>query len=252
VEKAATRGQTIVGPLQIWDKLELVFEESGRQGRYRTRIEDAEGDMMLIDRPSLLTGDALFRVGANFVAWFIKSDSAYTFSGKILRKADGELDTYYIGTPRSVDRNQRRRFFRISDDSPVIIIPIDALAKEQDPPTETKVFEGVAMNLSGNGMQVRSKLEAPIGAKVILQPRIKEIKREFNLFGIIRRKETDADGLNIYGIEFFTIEEVRQLFSSFPLQRLPQHYLTFNENLRTLLLNYIFARQLELKKKGLI
>lgn len=244
----------IVGPLQIWDKLELVFEEQGKQGRYRTRIEDVSGDMLLVDRPSLLTGDALFQVGATYVAWFIKEDSAYTFNGRVISKVEGDLDTYWVSKPASVDRNQRRRFYRISDDSPVTIIPVDHLARQDQVEAEMKVFEGIVMNISGNGMLVRSKLDANIGAKVLLSPRIKALKREFYLCGVIRRREKDTERQNIfhYGIEFFTIDEIRQLFSSFPVNRLPQPYLTFNEQQRTLLLNHIFARQLEMKKRGLI
>ncbi len=252
MEQTKSRGQTIIGPLQIWDKLELVFEEDKRQGRYRTRIEDVKGEVMMIDRPSLLTGDALFSVGSNFVAWFIKSDSAYTFPGKVLRKADTELEAYWINKPKQVDRNQRRRFFRIADDSPVSIILVDHLIRESEPKAEIKEFEGVTIDISGNGMQVRTKLDALVGAKVLLAPRIKELKRDLFLFGIIRRKEKNEDVFTRYGIEFFTVEEVRQLFSSFPMQRLPKEYHSFNEQLRTALLNYIFARQLEMKKKGLI
>jgi c-di-GMP-binding flagellar brake protein YcgR len=252
VEKTANREQTIVGPLKIWDKLELVFEEEGKQGRYRTRVEDVEGDSLVIDRPSLLTGDALFRVGAAFVAWFIKSDSAYTFAGRVLRKNEGDLDVYCISKPSSVDRNQRRRFYRIADDSPVSVILADHIIKDQNPECEVKVFEGIAIDISGNGMHLRSKLDASVGTKVLLTPRFKDLKREFFLIGVIRRKVSDEDNWHGYGIEFFTIEEVRQLFSSFPAHILPKEYLTFNENQRSLLLNHIFAKQLALKKKGLI
>jgi c-di-GMP-binding flagellar brake protein YcgR len=252
MDKTANREQTIVGPLKIWDKLELVFEEDGKQGRYRTRVEDVEGNSLVIDRPSLLTGDTLFRVGAAFVAWFIKSDSAYTFSGRVLKRVEGDLDVYWISKPTSVDRNQRRRFYRITDDSPVTVILADHLIKKQDPETEVKVFEGIALDISGNGMHLRSKLDTSVGTKVLLTPRFRELKRDFFLIGVIRRKVSDGDNWHGYGIEFFTIEEVRQLFSSFPAHVLPKQYLTFNENQRSLLLNYIFAKQLALKKKGLI
>jgi c-di-GMP-binding flagellar brake protein YcgR len=252
VDKTTSREQTIVGPLKIWDKLELVFEEDGKQGRYRTRVEDVEGDSLVIDRPSLLTGDALFRVDAHFVAWFIKSDSAYTFSGRVLKRIEGDLDVYWISKPNSVDRNQRRRFYRIVDDSPVTVILADQLIKAQDPEAEVKVFEGIALDISGNGMHLRSKLDANVGTKVLLTPRFKDLKREFFLIGVIRRKVSDDDKWYSYGIEFFTIEEVRQLFSSFPAHILPKQFLTFNENQRSLLLNHIFAKQLALKKKGLI
>jgi len=252
VDKAANRERIIVGPLKIWDKLELVFEEDGKQGRYRTRVEDVYGDSLVIDRPSLLTGDALFRVGAAFVAWFIKSDSAYTFAGRVLKRIEGDLDVYWISKPNSVDRNQRRRFYRIADDSPVTVILADHLIKEQDTETEVKVFEGIALDISGNGMHLRSKLDANVGTRVLLTPRFRDLKREFFLIGVIRRKESLSDNWQGYGIEFFTIEEVRQLFSSFPAHILPEQYLTFNENQRSLLLNHIFAKQLALKKKGLI
>lgn len=250
--KTAKSEQTVVGPLKIWDKLELVFEENGKQGRYRTRVEDALADALVIDRPTLLTGDALFYVGARFVAWFIKSDSAYTFSGRVLKKVEGEGGVYWIDKPASVERNQRRRFYRIVDDSPVQVILVNDIVREKKVDSEPKVFEGVTLNISGNGMQLRSKMDAELGTRVLLAPRFRELKREFHLIGIIRRKEVLEDNWFSYGIEFFTIDEVRLMFSSFPLQSLPKEYLAFNENMRSLLLNHIFAKQLELKKKGLI
>lgn len=250
--KAQSREHSIAGPLQLWDKLELVFDEKDKQGRYRTRIEDINGEYMLIDRPILLTGDALFRVGADFMAVFIKTDSAYTFNGRIIDKHGGDLDAYWITTPRQISRNQRRRFYRIDTDSPAIVGLMDNKSspdRQDDKPCE---FEATCLNISGNGLLLMTKLEVDMGSKILMTVKLKDYQRELNLLGVIRRKERDKDNRFHYGVEFFTTEEVQLLLSASAVTQLPERFLKFNENQRTHLLNHIFAQQLALKKKGLV
>lgn len=252
MQKVSNRGQAVAGPLQLWDKLELIFEEKNRQGRYRTRIEDFSDNRILIDRPILLTGDALFQVGSNFTALFMKSDSAYAFNGRIIEKHKGGMDAYWISAPSQINRNQRRRFYRIETDSEAVIIPLEQLIKPDQLDGKPREFEGTCLNISGNGSLLRSRLKIERGAKLFLTLNVRDYKRELCVFGIIRRAEKDKDNWFHYGIEFFTVEEMRLLLDDRTLKLIPERFLKFNENQRTHLLNHIFAQQVALKKKGLV
>ena len=252
MQKVSNRGQATAGSLQLWDKLELIFEEKERQGRYRTRIEDIGGNRILIDRPILLTGDALFQVGSNFTALFIKSDSAYTFSGRIIEKHKGEMDAYWITAPSQINRNQRRRFYRIDTDSEAIIIPLEQLIKPDQLDGKPREFEGTCLNISGNGSLLRTRLKIEQGVKILLTIKVKDYRRELCVLGVIRRAEQDKDNWFRYGMEFFTVEEVQLLLDDRTIKLIPERFLKFNENQRTHLLNHIFAQQLALKKKGLV
>ena len=115
------------------------------------------------------------------------------------------------------------------------------------------MFEGIALDISGNGMHLRSKLDANVGAKVLLTPRFKDLKREFFLIGVIRRKEKSRAITGMATVSSSSrSKKCANSSARFPPTYLPKQYLTFNENQRSLLLNHIFAKQLALKKKGLI
>jgi c-di-GMP-binding flagellar brake protein YcgR len=238
--------------LELWDKLELVFEDRDRTGRYRTRLEDVTDQHLVIDRPHLIAGDALFSEGANFTALFYKPDSAYTFSGTILGKSSDGRDTYLIPRPRTFERNQRRRYYRIAVELPAILVPAGELLAGKSAPEDLKEFEATCLNLSGNGGLFRSRLEVELSDKLFVLLRVTDIEQDFNSFGIIRREETAEPGWRHYGIEFFTAEEQQMLLATAQLERVPKRFRSFTERQRTALLNFIFAQQVALKKRGLI
>jgi c-di-GMP-binding flagellar brake protein YcgR len=252
VERTRERKALVAGTLELWDKLELVFEDRGRTGRYRTRLEDVTDKHLVINRPSLLSGDALFAEGAEFTAYFYKTDSAYAFNGKILGKNPEGLDTYLIPRPQSIDRNQRRRYYRIEVDMPAVLVPADDLLAGKLESDDLPEFEATCLNLSGNGTLCRTRFGADITDKLFVALRVADINREFSFLGVIRRQESKEEGWHNYGIEFFTVEEQQLLLSNAQLQRVPKRYHSFTETHRTTLLNYIFSQQVALKKRGLL
>ena len=252
MDRTKERSALVAGKLELWDKLELVFEDHGRSGRYRTRLEDVTDRHLVIDRPSLIAGDALFTEGAEFTAYFYKPDSAYAFNGRIVGKNPEGLDTYLIPRPQTIDRNQRRRYYRIEVDMPAVLVPADELLAGKTEIDNIPEFEATCLNLSGNGTLCRTRFGAKITDKLFVALRVADINREFCFLGVIRRQESVEEGWNNFGIEFFTVEEQQMLLSNVQLQRVPKRYHSFTETHRTTLLNYIFSQQVALKKRGLL
>lgn len=252
MERTRERAVTVGGMLELWDKLELVFEEKGKTGRYRTRLEDVTDQHLVIDRPNLIAGDALFAEGTDFTAYFYKPDSAYTFNGTIIGKNPHGRDTYLIPKPRTFDRNQRRRYYRIAVDLPAVLIPADELLAGKIQEDSLREFEAQCLNLSGNGAFFHTRFEAETKDKVFVLMRVTEMNRNICVLGVIRRQESPEPGWHQYGVELFTLEEQQMLLSTSQLQRVPKRFQSFTETQRTALLNYIFAQQVALKKRGLI
>ncbi len=252
MERTKEHTITVGGMLELWDKLELVFEDHGRTGRYRTRLEDITERHLVIDRPHLIAGDALFSEGAHFTALFYKPDSAYTFGGKIISRTEAGSDTYLIPKPQGFERNQRRRYYRINVDLPAILIPASELLTGKAEDGALLEFEAVCQNVSGNGGLFRSRFEAELSDKLFVVVQVSELGRDFCSLGIIRRSESPEPRWHQYGIEFFTVEEQQLLLSNTQIQRVPKRFQSFTETQRTALLNFIFAQQVALKKRGLI
>ena len=252
MERTREHVVTVGGMLELWDKLELVFEERGKTGKYRTRLEDVTDKHLVINRPNLISGVALFTDGADFTAFFYKPDSAYTFSGNIIGKNPVGHDTSLIPKPRTIERNQRRRYYRIAVELPAVLIPADELLAGKIPDQELKEFEAQCLNLSGNGALFHTRFETEISTKLFVKMRVAELGREINVLGVVRRSEIAEEGWYRYGVEIFTLEEQQMLLSNSQLQRVPKRFQSFTEIQRTAILNYIFAQQVALKKRGLI
>lgn len=252
VEKTTRQKVSVGGLLDLWDKLELVFEDHGRTGRYRTRLEDITETSLVIDRPSLISGDALFEVGADFTAYFFKPDSAYTFNGTILSKDPDGRDTYLIPYPRNIERNQRRRYYRIEVEGVAVLIPCDSFLTGKCEESDLGEFEGSCRNLSGNGLLVKSRYSGSAGQRFFVRLKPNDFPRELALLAVARRVDTDEEGWHYYGLEIFTLEEQQMLLSQRELQRVPRRYQMFTETQRTALLNFVFAQQVAMKKRGII
>ncbi len=252
VEKVGRHKVNVGGLLDLWDKIELVFEEHGRTGRYRTRLEDIADNALVIDRPSLIAGDALFSVGADFTAYFFKPDSAYTFPGKILSKSPEGHDQYLIPYPRNIERNQRRRYYRIEIEGIAVIVPADEFLAGKCEEANLDEFEGACRNVSGNGILVKSRYAATVGQRFFMRLKLNDFPRELALLAIVRRADTGEDNWHFYGCEIFTAEEQQMLLTQRELQRVPRRYQAFSESQRTALLNFIFAQQVAMKKRGII
>ncbi len=242
----------VAGLLELWDKLELVIEDGGRIGRYRARVEDITSTHLIIDRPTLVSGDALFTVGAQFTANFFKPDSAYTFTGRIASKHNGRADVYEVPLPTDIERNQRRRYFRIEIRGSATLIPAEDLLAQRRGESGLPQFDAKCLNLSGNGVLVQSRLDTEAGLRILVSLHLDDYAREINTLGIVRRRANAADDLRDYGIELFTTEELPMVLKSNEIKQIPKQYQNFSEIQRTKLLNFIFEQQVELKKKGLI
>lgn len=252
VEKVSRHKVSVGGLLDLWDKIELVFEERGRTGRYRTRLEDVSDEHLIIDRPNLIAGDALFSVGADFTAYFYKPDSAYTFQGKILSKTPNGHDTYLIPYPRNIERNQRRRYYRIDTEGVAVIVPADDFLTGKCEEIDLDEFEGTLRNISGNGIMIKSRFDGSVGQRFFVRTKPNDFPRELAFLAVVRRAESGEDNWHIYGCEIFTVEEQQMLLSQRELQRVPRRYQMFTETQRTALLNFIFAQQVAMKKRGII
>jgi c-di-GMP-binding flagellar brake protein YcgR len=242
----------VAGVLELWDKLELTIEVQGRTGRYHTRVEDITAEHLVVDRPVLIAGDALFSVGTYFSASFFKPDSAYTFTGRIGARQEGRTESYLIPIPTDIERNQRRRYYRLDVTAAVIIMPAEELLAGRASDGEIEQFDAKGIDISGNGLQVHARLDTEASLRVLLLVNLENFSRELSLIGIIRRRVLRTDRMREYGIEFFTSEELPLILKESELRQIPERFRSFNEIQRTTLLNYIFGQQVEMKKKGLI
>lgn len=233
------------GEVQLWDRLELRFEFGGQESVYLARVHDRSPEFLTIDRPTWLSGVPALSIGAGFTATFLRPDAAYSFESRLVDEVDSPPHGWRLEYPGEVERQQRRRSYRLAVDLPLAVVPLDVA--HRSPLVEVL---GQAVDLSTCSLRLRLPQELEVEQIVLMRLELPEANQELTLVGRVKRicpqEETDCD----YGVEFYTRKELEQVFTHSELEALPAEYTTFNEKNRTVLANYIFAEQVRLRQQG--
>ncbi len=250
-----TRSQNRVAAEQAraWDKLELLFESDEGQSRYLSRIIDISSQHLTIERPTLISGESLFKPDAPFTATFFRADAAYWFRSKVIEAVGDPVKAFRIDAPSQVERNQRRRYFRIEADFPATLSPADEPLSGEADVDGLPRFSGQCLNISANGLLVRTPMENRVGGKLLISIDIPRFESSLNTVGIVRLLQPSHQEKHYeYGIEFFTDREVSTILDDEGRRHLPETFRGFNQQKKTALHNFVFAQQLSLRKKRLL
>jgi c-di-GMP-binding flagellar brake protein YcgR len=235
-------------PLKLWEKIEIVIADGDDQGLYLARIEDFVEDGIVISNPELREGSRQLRDNCAVVALVIKEDAVYQFYS-LLSKTEIEGKVLYVLTlPRDIQRVQRRQFVRLELVSDVSIADLGAKIVDQTAGWQ----DTVCVNISGGGMLIKSweSLEPPnlILAKADILSSLKIAQP----IAAICRRTFCQDQQHYTGIEFIREDNLSHYVYESEMGRLPKTVRAFDHRAQNRLVTYIFQRQIELRKKGLI
>ncbi|MBI5266663.1 MAG: PilZ domain-containing protein [candidate division Zixibacteria bacterium] len=239
-------------PLKLWEKIVVVVGEGADAGRYASRIEDFQGDALVITEPQFVSGHTLLRDGMPVTVQLTRDDAIYQFESRISRGGADNKGQAILSAPGDFRRVQRRLFVRIEMDTRIeyaVVTPeIDWTCWEH----ALAWKEAQARDLSGGGMRMETPEGVTIGALLLM--RLRRLKQEGlpeYIFAVCRREIKEKNGRAL-GLEFVLVERLDQIASAPQAVHLPPVLAQFNHAAQNRLVVWIFNRQIILRQKGLL
>lgn len=209
--------------LEINQKLEIEVLSGTYQGNYLSKVAD------FIEAGVIITG--LYREGAPLPirlkqpinVYYTTDRAAYKFKSKILKRTNKPIPLLLIERSDSVNRIQRRDFFRLD-----VTGKVDIYKMTSNKSYPKKVAAARLLDISGGGIQMQLQKKLEKGEEILLS--LKNILRpkEFIKSKIVRVKKENNEVYN-YGVKFKEIEKEQ----------------------REEIIKWIFAYQRQSRKKGL-
>lgn len=217
--------QNILRPNQLVH-IEML-DRSGQTVRYPSRVENIEGNEIYLANPVKNRLPVHIPKGTEITIWFWDNVAIYTFRSSALGYDIQGVPMVIIRCPDSVDKVQKREYVRVQCSLNVHLSFTDKKGESFEHWCRTR-------DLSGGGMMLI--LTKPIHLKIDENVRL-EFQLGNNLIWakgavIWNDWELDVDGLerNIIGIKFNNISDKN----------------------RQLIIKYVFQKQIELRRKGLL
>lgn len=113
VKDKTMEGKELKDVLQPGLSIELFVKQGDYRGRYRSKIEDKEKEMLTVAVPFSGKGFLPLHEGEEIELFFLVKNESYAFETEILcRQTDTVLPTFLISEPSKAYRKQRRNFVR--------------------------------------------------------------------------------------------------------------------------------------------
>jgi len=208
---------------QPYQKIEIIYE--GPTGlekmNYYSRIEEMSDDSLSIAVPYNHGLYLVPRVGAEFKAMVITEKGLYAFETKLLEYISAPVPQWVIPMPAMINKIQRRSFVRLNTSIYVTIgAPDDTMTRKSR----------LTKNISGGGLQLLSDMPIAVGENMTITFPINDITVEAEGTVVHTIPPTSPNDNFRMGVQFVRIEE----------------------KAREALVKYIFQKEVELKRKGLV
>ena len=211
--------------LEVNDNLELEIKSGPYQGTYPSKVADIDDEHIKILTP--YSKGELIPVRKNLFleVYYTDERAAYRFYTRVIQREREPLPALYLEQPSEVERIQRRDYFRLEVTEDIKYSRIDEEGQQLEDYQQTKMLDisggGIKMKLNDTvppeGTEIRILLDIEALQGIPVKGRIVQI---YNL----KNREKAA------GVEFVDI----------------------NPQLREAIVSWIFNKQREMRRKGLL
>jgi c-di-GMP-binding flagellar brake protein YcgR len=238
--------------LSINDNVELEVLNGPLSGKaFITRVEDMTKNSIMLAAP--FDPERVFyihiRTGTRVRISFPKKDAIYQFNSSVADSRSDRIPIIIVNKPKEIFRFQRREFVRLDDIIPVsykVTVPekmdvkYKLIDKKELPgfkpgQIDDSFLNGFTKNISGNGMLIVVKKDiAKLGNLLEISFRLPGRTKIFDVIGEIVRiaVEIKVEGNDEIGVGV--------------------RFVKIDERDRTEIIRYIFDKQREIIKKGLL
>jgi c-di-GMP-binding flagellar brake protein YcgR len=219
-------GWALKEKLKIRQRVLLNIPEGQYPGNYYSIVENLiSGEIIVVASPTIEDNSTLVNVGEKVNLFYWDSMAQYAFEAKVIDKKDGSRPTITLEKCSEEQRMQRRSFFRVQARLRVVF-SIDREGAE----TEPREYEGQTLNVSGGGMLLATNIELEVGNSLPLKLYLTD-KEYITSTGRVER------------IEYLGVKH---------LYRAGIVFCAIYENDRDKIIAYVFTKEIELRKKGLL
>jgi c-di-GMP-binding flagellar brake protein YcgR len=248
-----TKSKNNQARIRVWERLQIVVGEAGKEGVYISRVLDISEDRLIISRPMFSYGRSLLADNRVVRASFTRADAAYSFSGRIKEIEPKSPDEMYLLNPGEIRRIQRRRFVRLDK---IVRIRYMILPRPINKRIELKSgnFEKtVTVNISAGGLLLL--VENRIAADDLLlidfmQSGLKSVARY--VMAVCRHVRVNEEKKQMAGVELILREDLALYLKPGEGAMIPKEARQFNLNIQNGLVGELFNEQLIMRQRGLL
>ncbi|RKX29879.1 MAG: hypothetical protein DRP47_00645 [Candidatus Zixiibacteriota bacterium] len=239
-------------PLKLWEKIEIIVGEGSSAGHYVSRIEDFDNANIVITPPEFESGNALLRNGCRCMVLLTRKDAVYQFDTRIRTVKTSKGKKYLLESPGNVRRVQRRQFVRIEVWQKITYALVPSDNQEISEPNELEWIEGTVVDISGGGVLLKTNREIKEGTLVVFRLEFLAESGLPSIIAAVCRRSFKNDKIPMSGFELLRYEQLTRAYDSTRLKLLPESVRAFDIIAQNNLVNFVFKRQVELRKKGLL
>ncbi len=205
--------------MAIGQSIDVEYLRAGWEGTYRSRVEDLEETSMVLGIPFLEGGGLLpLRVGERITILFWDRVACFAATTEITQVVLDPIPLFKIVLPNNSRRFQRRSFVRVEVSLPIVINEVN---------TENTI-ESKTIDVSGGG--IRFYHPKPLAPGTLLVLSIDYNKLVFTCRAEVIRDVLEQPGKHQISVRFLELENKQK------------------DNITS----WVFRKQLELRKRGLI
>ena len=244
-----------VNSIRIWERLELIVGEEGKEGVYTCRVSDIKPDHLVISRPVFSYGKSLLANNRFIRVNFTRADAAYSFAARITTTNSESTDDKWLVDLGEIKRLQRRRFVRVEKVSKVgyFILKKPITEKLELKPSDFKKSHTINISAGGLLMPVDEDDEITLDSLLILNFAKSGLKSlNSYVIAIVRQDRETEEKQRVVGVEFILNDNLKLYLSREALSHIPEEARHFTLNIQNDLVSEMFNEQLNLRQKGLI
>jgi len=241
--------------LQLWEKLTLQTSQDGRELTFVSRVIEESGSEVTIEYPTALEGGGVLMVGDIVQVTMTRPDAVWGFVSRVTDKILDQPPRMKLTAPKSIERNQRRRFVRVDFFCPCRWRTVFPTGENKDGAPIGEETEGSIFNLSAGGVLLSADQPPKVGHYVVVKP----LNEHWPLPGwlpgrvVWRRKAPEESKYRTHvGIDFREFEDMTAGWSKERIKKLPEDILNLSHAVRQKLMQLVYWCEIEMRKKGLL
>jgi c-di-GMP-binding flagellar brake protein YcgR len=241
--------------LELWEKLVLQTSRDDKDFTFLSRVIDQSDDEVTIEYPTASEGGGVLLVGDSVHVTMTRTDAVWGFTTKVTAKIPEQPPRMILAAPQRIERNQRRRFVRVDYLCPCKWRPVLPAEGKKESDAVGDVVEATIVNLSAGGIQLSTDDSPAKGQYLLVRPLADDWPLPGWLIGRIAWKlPHEADSKHDFraGVDFREFEEMTAGWPKKHINKLPEDILNMSHVVRQKLMQLVYHKQIELRKKGLL
>jgi c-di-GMP-binding flagellar brake protein YcgR len=232
--------------INLWERLELKLEDGKEVSIFITRIEDIDGDRLVVECPVRIKGKLPLAVGQTLEAFFNRHDAAYVFKVVVAAIDSQKENMTTLQLMSGLSRTQRRKFVRIDISGNIAFRALGT--NEQGQVLLESEKKGELLNISAGGILIASAEKLKQGDYLLMNFRLKNSHRLENILGLVKRVD-EQENEYLIGVEFLTKEQSSESLPADVAEFLPPDTGYFDDELQKLIIQFVYKQQVKLRKE---